>query len=143
MGAIVLYNVFWSVANLMQGCLKANAVPALLMASLKYKSFLQRPCGLAYCMQAGGFGPLKDGLTIICSSALARRLLASPPAPVLAALGEALKYEIAIGQNERIWIDALASASTVLIANAIERSEFLREDQVRLLVQKLTSRMEA
>jgi len=44
MGAIVLYNVFWSVANLMQGCLKANAVPALLMASLKYKSFLHTVC---------------------------------------------------------------------------------------------------
>ena len=98
-------------------------------------------CGLHE--QAGGYGPLKGGLTIRCSSALARRLLAAPPAPVLAALGQTLKYEIAVGQNGCVWVDAAAYASIVLIANAIERSEFLREDQVRLLVQKLTSRMEA
>ena len=65
-----------------------------------------------------------------------------PPAPVLTALGETLKYEIAVSQNGRIWIDAPRSASVVLIANAIERSEFLREDQTRLLVQKLTSHMD-
>ena len=94
-------------------------------------------------MQAGGFGPLKGGISISCSSALARRLLAVPPAPVLTALGESLKYEIAVGQNGRVWIDALRSASIVLIANAIERSEFLRENQTRLLVQKLTSHMDS
>ena len=102
---------------------------------------MKGPCGLHE--QAGGYGPLKEGLTINCSSALARRLLAAPPAPVLSALGETLKYEIAVGQNGCIWIDAPAPASTVLIANAIERSEFLREDQVRLLIQKLTARMNA
>jgi exosome complex component RRP40 len=97
----------------------------------------------AHRLQAGGFGPLKGGLSISCSSALARRLLASPPAPLLEALGKTLKYEIAVGQNGRIWIDAPAAASAVLIANAIERCEFLHEDQTRLLVQKLTSRVQA
>lgn len=102
-------------------------------------------CRWQVCLheQAGGYGPLKEGLTINCSSALARRLLAAPPAPVLAALGQTLKYEIAVGQNGCIWIDAPAPASAVLIANAIERSEFLDEDQVKLSIQKLTSRMEA
>ena len=82
-------------------------------------------------------------MSISCGSALSRRLLAEPPAPVLTALGESLKYEIAIGQNGRIWIDAPRSASIVLIANAIERSEFLRVDQIRLLVQKLMSHMDS
>ena len=82
-------------------------------------------------------------MSVICGSALSRRLLAVPPAPVLTALGESLKYEIAVGQNGCIWIDAPLSASIVLIATAIERSEFLREDQARLLVQKLTSHMES
>ncbi len=85
---------------------------------------------------------MKGGMSINCGSALSRRLLAVPPAPVLTALGETLKYEIAVGQNGRMWIDAPRSASVVLIANAIERSEFLREDQTRLLVQKLTSHMD-
>jgi exosome complex component RRP40 len=93
--------------------------------------------------QAGGFGLLKGGLSISCSSALARRLLASPSAPVLEALGKTLKYEIAVGQNGRIWIDAPAAASVVLIKNAIERCEFLHEHQTRLLVQKLTSCVQA
>ena len=102
---------------------------------------MEGTCGL--CEQAGGYGPLKEGLTVNCSSTLARRLLAAPPAPVLASLGQTLKYEIAVGQNGCIWIDAPAPASAVLIANAIERSEFLDEDQVKLTIQKLTSRMEA
>ncbi len=74
---------------------------------------------------------------IKCSTALARLLLAAPPAPVLDALGKSLQYEIAIGQNGRVWIDAATAATAVVTANAILRSEFLSADQSRLLVQKL------
>ncbi|BDA49650.1 Exosome complex component rrp40 [Coccomyxa sp. Obi] len=91
--------------------------------------------------KASGYGPLKGGCLMTCTTALARRLLASPPAPVLDALGKSVQFEIAIGQNGRVWIDAASAATVVLIANAIARSEFLSADQSRLLVQKLMARV--
>jgi exosome complex component RRP40 len=78
---------------------------------------------------------------ITCTTALARRLLASPTAPVLQALGASLQFEIVIGQNGRVWVDAAKAATIILIANAIARSEFLSGDQSRLLVQKLLARI--
>lgn len=91
--------------------------------------------------KASGYGPLKGGSLITCTTALARRLLASPPAPVLDALGKSVQFEIAIGQNGKVWIDAASAATVVLIANAIARSEYLSADQSRLLVQKLVARV--
>lgn len=84
---------------------------------------------------------MKGGSLVACTTALARRLLASPPAPVLDALSKSVQFEIAIGQNGRVWIDADKAATVVLIANAIARSEFLSADQSRLLVQKLVARV--
>ena len=76
-----------------------------------------------------------------CSSALARLLLASPPSPVLEALGKSLQFELAVGLNGRVWIDAPSASNVILVANAIQRSEFLSADQCRLLVQKLLDRL--
>ncbi|KAK9904762.1 hypothetical protein WJX75_002069 [Coccomyxa subellipsoidea] len=54
------------------------------------------------CVDAGGkasgYGPLKGGHLITCTTALARRLLASPTAPVLQALGAAVP-----GSSTREW----------------------------------------
>ncbi len=49
---------------------------------------LQNPC-----VQAEDLGPVKDGLLISCSTALARRLRAEPPAAVLTALGKRFQFE--------------------------------------------------
>lgn len=90
-------------------------------------------------MQASGFGPLKAGYSVDCSTALARKLLGSPPPPVLTALGTLVKYEIAIGLNGRLWVNAENVVTTVLVTNAIINSEFLTAAQAQIMVQRLAS----
>ena len=93
--------------------------------------------------QASGYGPLKGGYAMKCSTALARSLLAQPPSPILSALGATLQFEIAIGQNGRVWVNAAKPATVILIANAIERSEYLCAAQSKMLVEKLIARTDA
>lgn len=90
-------------------------------------------------MQASGFGQLKGGYEIECSTGLARKLLGNPPPPVLTALGAVVKYEIAIGLNGRLWVNAEHVVTTILVTNAIINSEFLTAAQAELMVKRLTA----
>ncbi len=90
-------------------------------------------------MQASAFGPLKGGYCVECSTGLARKLLGSPPAAVLAALGAVVKYEIAIGINGRLWINAENVVTTILVTNAITNSEFLTSAQTEVMVKRLAA----
>jgi len=56
---------------------------------------------------------------------------------VLAALGGALTFELAVGQNGRVWVGAGQAASAVLVANALASSERLSPGQAHILVKKL------
>ena len=78
--------------------------------------------------KAQGFGPLRGGTVVRCGSGLARRLLAWPPAPVLAALGEKIAFETAVGVNGRVWIDSPTPTETILVAAALRRAEQLPAD---------------
>ena len=102
-----------------------------------------QPTACSVLSQAGGYGPLKGGHVIRCSTALARSLLAQPTCPILSALGAALQYEIAVGQNARVWVKAAKPATVILIANAIERSEYLSAAQSKMLAEKLVARRNA
>lgn len=90
-------------------------------------------------MQASGFGQLKEGYLVECSSALARRLLSKPTAAILAALGSVVHYEIAIGLNGRLWVNAQNMVTTILVANSIISSEYLTASQCQVLVQNLAA----
>ena len=94
---------------------------------------------LGFHVQASGYGHLKEGYLEECSTALARKLLASPTAPVLAALGTHVQYEIAVGMNGRLWIRAGNVTTTILVTNAIIASEFLYPAQCNILVSRLVS----
>lgn len=82
---------------------------------------------------------MKGGNTVECSTGLARKLLGSPPAPVLAALGASVKYEIAIGINGRLWVNADNVVTTILVTNAITNSEFLSPAQTEMMVKRLAA----
>ena len=90
--------------------------------------------------KAKGLGLLKGGYVLRCGSGLARRLLCWPPAPVLAALGESLPYELAVGVNGWVWVKAETPADTVLVVNAVRNSEDLPDDQAEVLVRTLIQR---
>lgn len=89
-------------------------------------------------MQASGFGQLKEGYLINSNTLYARRLLSTPPCPILASLEAHLKqFEIAVGLNGRIWVNSPSISRTVIACNAIQRAEFMSKSQTELLVSKL------
>ncbi len=57
---------------------------------------------------------------------------------VLAALGDYVAFETAIGMNGRIWIHANAERDIILVANAIRNSEHLHQEaEIRAMVKAL------
>lgn len=92
--------------------------------------------------KADGFGPLEGGYMFKCSTGLARECLDDECA-VLHALGEHVPYEVAVGVNGRIWVRAQSVANTILVANAIQNSEYLPAAQARAMVDALVSKSRA
>ncbi|CAJ1931986.1 unnamed protein product [Sphenostylis stenocarpa] len=91
--------------------------------------------------KAAEFGTLKEGYMFECTTGLSRRLLSSPPCPVLDALGKKLSFEIAVGLNGRVWVNAASPHTTILVANAIINSETLSGAQQRIMVEKLLQKI--
>lgn len=91
--------------------------------------------------KSSGFGALNGGYMFNVTTGLARALLTVPTAPVLAALGKTLSYEIAVGINGRVWVNSTNVTTTILVSNAILNSEFLTSDQAEFMVQKLLERL--
>ena len=87
-------------------------------------------------VQAGGFGQLTGGHIVDCDCSLSRKLLASPPCAMLAALGAAIPFELAIGQNGRVWVSAASASLTVLVANALQQAH-LSSTQADVFVKRL------
>jgi len=91
--------------------------------------------------KASGYGPLTGGFNFEVTTGMARALLAHPTSPVLAALGKHLAYEIAIGQNGRVWVDSGDVQTTILVSNAITNARFLSGKQAEAMVEKLVQRI--
>lgn len=52
-------------------------------------------------------------------------------------LGKFFLFECSIGMNGRTWIKSQSVAHTILIANAIEASEYMTSTQIEQMVKKL------
>ncbi|XP_052176209.1 uncharacterized protein LOC127790662 [Diospyros lotus] len=87
--------------------------------------------------KAAEYGALKDGYMFETSTGLARMLLSSPTCPVLEALGKKLAFEIAVGLNGRVWVNAEAPSTVILVSNAIMNSESLSKAQQKIMVDRL------
>uniref|UniRef100_A0ACD5VJU8 Uncharacterized protein n=1 Tax=Avena sativa TaxID=4498 RepID=A0ACD5VJU8_AVESA len=97
------------------------------------------------CMDATGkaaeFGQLKSGYTFEISTGLARMLLSSPTCPLLEALGKKLSFEIAVGLNGRVWVNAPSPSNVILVSEAIKKSESFNRIQQRSMVEKLLAKL--
>lgn len=83
------------------------------------------------------YGVLKGGSCIQVSLGLAQELL-KPSSVVLDALADAkIPFEICIGVNGFIWVNASSPEYTILILNAIQNSQVMTEEQVRGMVKSL------
>ncbi|OAE25649.1 hypothetical protein AXG93_4368s1080 [Marchantia polymorpha subsp. ruderalis] len=92
--------------------------------------------------KSSGFGPLKNGYIFDCSTGLARSLLSKPMCPVLEALGKRLSYEIAVGLNGRVWVNAEEPSTIVAVSNAILAAEFLTPAQQHIMVARIMETMQ-
>lgn len=55
---------------------------------------------------------------------------------MLATLGASIKFELAVGQNGRVWVSAPNAALTVLVASALQQAN-LSQTQAELVVKRL------
>lgn len=92
--------------------------------------------------KAGEFGPLKDGYMFESSIGLSRMLLSTPACPVLESLGKKLSFEIAVGLNGRVWVNAESPSTVILVGNAIMNSESLSGVQQKIMAEKLLQRVQ-
>lgn len=79
-----------------------------------------------------------EGFMFKCSLALVRRLL-SQDHPMPKMLGESIPFEIALGMNGRIWVRAKSVRVTIAVVNALSNCEFMTEDQIRTMVDRLVN----
>lgn len=124
-------------------------IPKFEVGTLLYVRVVKANVGMnpeLSCMDASGkaaeFGRLKDGYMFESSTGLSRMLLSSPTCPVLEAFGKNLSFEIAVGLNGRVWVNAESPANLILVANAIMKSESLSAVQQKILVERLLKRVQ-
>ncbi|KAL9439210.1 hypothetical protein AB3S75_024796 [Citrus x aurantiifolia] len=123
-------------------------IPKFEIGSLLYVRVVKANPGMnpeLSCTDASGkaaeFGLLKDGFMFETSTGLSRMLLSSPTCPVLEELGKQLSFEIAVGLNGRVWVNAESPSTVVLVSNAIMNSESLSAVQQKIMVDKLLQRI--
>ncbi|VVB10709.1 unnamed protein product [Arabis nemorensis] len=123
-------------------------IPKFEVGTLLYVRVVKTNTGMnpdLSCTDASGkaaaFGPLRDGFMFETSTGLSRMLLSSPTCPVLEALGKKLSFEIATGLNGRVWVNAAAPRSVIIVANAIMNSKSLSGTQKRIMVEKLLAKI--
>jgi len=65
------------------------------------------------------------------------RKLLSPKSVLLSTLGKHMVFEIAVGMNGRVWVRARTVKETICLANAVECAEFMNNDQIESMCNKL------
>lgn len=123
-------------------------IPKFEVGTLIYARVVKANTGMnpeLSCMDASGkaaeFGLIKDGYMFESSTGLSRMLLSSPTCPVLEGLGKKLAFEIAVGLNGRVWVNAEHQSTIILVANAIMNSESLTPVQQKIMVERLLDRV--
>lgn len=80
------------------------------------------------------YGSLTNGMLFDIPRSVARGLL-SDKSPVLTSLGKKIAFEMAVGDNGRLWINSSEHCDVILIAKCIQESEDLDRASIELLVQ--------
>eukprot|EP00794_Sanderia_malayensis_P008250 gene8250-9132_t len=91
--------------------------------------------------KANGLGQLSGGFLIVVSIGLARKLLRSDYL-VLHLLGKHFPFEVTVGLNGRVWIKSNGILNTVAIANAITKSEYASDEQIKKIVNEVMKELQ-
>lgn len=65
----------------------------------------------------------------------------NPNTPILTLLGEHFPFETAVGMNGRVWVNSEEVKNTILIANAIQNSEYLSAKECKEMVDGLVNKL--
>lgn len=88
--------------------------------------------------KSSGLGILpSSGFMFCCSIYLVRNIL-SADSELLKLLGKSIQYEIAIGMNGRIWLQAKTAQETIALTNAISTSELMSKEEIQTLCTNVT-----
>ncbi|KAG4050367.1 hypothetical protein PC123_g14389 [Phytophthora cactorum] len=82
------------------------------------------------------YGELNDGYVFKTSIGLAKALL-HEDCQVLASLGKKLAFEVAVGVNGVVWVNAKTTKNITIISNAIMNSESMSPSEVDAMVSRL------
>lgn len=82
------------------------------------------------------YGELNDGYVFKTSIGLAKSLL-HEDCQVLASLGTNLAFEVAVGINGFVWVNAKTTKNITIISNAIMNSETMDPGQISAMVSRL------
>ncbi|CAG9314327.1 unnamed protein product [Blepharisma stoltei] len=83
------------------------------------------------------FGPILGGYVMDVPIPLCQKLLKEEGISILQSLGNAIKFEIVIGYNGKIWINSGNSKHTILLANALMRADTMSHQEFRDLVERI------
>ena len=94
--------------------------------------------------KSDGLGGLSGGMLFEVSLGMSRRLMMPNPSAqgsvvVLDEIAEKVPFEMAVGRNGRIWVDAEGIAKTLAVGRAIQETDKgnLGVDEQRKLAKKL------
>jgi exosome complex component RRP40 len=128
-----------------EGATKKNR-PAVAVGDLVYAKLLvasrdmepELVCVDSYGKKAGLGVLTGGGFVFSVPLHLVRKLLA-PESGLLAALGAATPFEVAVGMNGRVWVRARSVRETVCLAQAVESSEHMTAPEVRAMAERLAT----
>uniref|UniRef100_M4B8R8 Ribosomal RNA-processing protein 40 n=1 Tax=Hyaloperonospora arabidopsidis (strain Emoy2) TaxID=559515 RepID=M4B8R8_HYAAE len=84
------------------------------------------------------YGELNDGYVFKTSIGLAKSLL-HDNCQVLASLSKRLAFEVAVGVNGVVWINAKTAKNITIISNSIMNSETMSSSEIDAMVSRLTA----
>ncbi|KAH0565614.1 hypothetical protein GP486_001002 [Trichoglossum hirsutum] len=78
--------------------------------------------------KSDGLGELKGGMLFDVSLGMSRRLMMPNPSAegsvvILDEIAEKVPFEIAVGRNGRVWVDAEGIAKTLVVGRAIQKTD--------------------
>ena len=127
-----------------EGATKKNR-PAVAVGDLVYAKLLvasrdmepELVCVDSYGKKAG-MGVLSGGgFMFSIPLHLVRKLLA-PNSELLKILGSNTPFEVAVGMNGRVWVRARSVKETMILAQAMECSEYMTKEEVKTMCDKIS-----
>lgn len=83
--------------------------------------------------KAAGMGLLDGGMMIQLSLNCVRKIT-SKQCVLMKFLGKHIPFEVACGMNGRVWVKTASIKSTITVCNAIQNSEFMTNEQIKLMI---------